>query len=69
MSQFEARCLKWCRGCKINPVRILELGTFWKIEWWSEATPYTIISNSNVHVPVLAIFQFINYKSFPGFPG
>ena len=59
-SQFEARCLKWSKGYKINPLRILEMGTFWKIEWWSVATPYTIISNSNVHVPVLANSQFSN---------
>ncbi len=28
MRQIEARCFKWCKGCKINPIRILEMGTF-----------------------------------------
>ncbi len=28
MSQFESRCLKWCKGCKINPLRILEMGFY-----------------------------------------
>jgi hypothetical protein len=27
MSQIKARSFKWCKGCKINPVRILEMGT------------------------------------------
>jgi len=39
---------------KINPIRILEMGIYWKIEWRSLATPNTIISKSNVNVPVLA---------------
>jgi hypothetical protein len=39
MRQIEARFFKWCQGCKINPIRILEMGALWKIQWRSGKLP------------------------------
>ncbi|RUA12756.1 MAG: hypothetical protein DSY82_00435 [Flavobacteriia bacterium] len=36
------------------------MGSYWKIEWWSLATPNTIISKSNLNVHVLAIFHLLD---------